>query len=254
MTSSSFSSSLQRIDWNWEFCIILKWKIWIQQFFTLFLRRGFEFPGSWILNRWGDPDSGYFHANWLATRLYFSTAICSRPEKLIVLQPIQPALTSHLYPIIKYKGHFFDAGWWAQARWVPPPPIPTMRVDLLIVMLLLWLHGWWSYDNPNFGAKVDDGANIFDDLDAVSDDVWCWFRNTSTARVCCNFVKMCLLSIFTAGKKQSLRDGRGGMKASVGKRSNSQCPYASEPIRLEPYVSCVGLYCTLPLVSPPIRT
>ena len=180
MTSSSFSSSLQRIDWNWEFCIILKWKIWIQQFFTLFLRRGFEFPGSWILNRWGDPDSGYFHANWLATRLYFSTAICSRPEKLIVLQPIQPALTSHLYPIIKYKGHFFDAGWWAQARWVPPPPIPTMRVDLLIVMLLLWLHGWWSYDNPNFGAKVDDGANIFDDLDAVSDDVWCWFGNTSS--------------------------------------------------------------------------
>ena len=111
--------------------------------FTLFLRRGFEFPGSWILNRWGDPDSGYFHANWLATRLYFSTTICSRPEKLIVLQPIQPALTSHLYPIIKYKGHFFDAGWWAQARWVPPPPIPTMRVDLLIVILLLLTFKWW---------------------------------------------------------------------------------------------------------------
>ena len=113
--------------------------------FTLFLRRGFEFPGSWILNRWGDPDSGYFHANWLATRLYFSTAICSRPEKLIVLQPIQPALTSHLYPIIKYKGHFFDAGWWAQARWVPPPPIPTMRVELLIVILLLLTFKWWPW-------------------------------------------------------------------------------------------------------------
>ena len=62
-------------------------------------------------------------------------------------------------------------------------------------------HGWWSYDNPNFGAKVDDGANIFDDLDAVSDDVWCWFGNTSSRQSLMQLCQNVFIEHFYCRKK-----------------------------------------------------